>query len=132
MPPQQGGSKGSAVAAMTRLPRKDDRRARTSALLWPMNRGVTLPELLVVVSLVALVLGIVAPRLSEPLDALIVEHAAGEIAGAHARARVAAVVESRITLLHVAPGQPDHGYDRPRGTRHGGGPCPGRAASRSS
>jgi prepilin-type N-terminal cleavage/methylation domain-containing protein len=68
-----------------------------------MNRGVTLPELLVTVSIVALVLGIAAPRLSEPLDALAVEHAAGEIAGAHARARVAAVVESRITLLHVGP-----------------------------
>jgi len=68
-----------------------------------MNRGVTLPELLVVVSLIALALGIAAPRLADPLDALIVEHAAGELAGAHARARVAAVVESRITLLHVTP-----------------------------
>lgn len=68
-----------------------------------MNRGVTLLELLVTLTLVSLVLGIVAPRMSEPLDALAVEHVAGEIAGAHARARVAAVVESRITLLHVGP-----------------------------
>ncbi len=66
-----------------------------------MQRGATLPELLVAISIVALVLGIAAPRLSEPLDALAVEHAASEIAGAHARARVAAVVESRITLLHI-------------------------------
>lgn len=68
-----------------------------------MNRGVTLPELLITVSLASLVLGIAAPRLSEPLDALAVEHAAGEIAAAHARARVASVVESRIALLQVGP-----------------------------
>ena len=66
-----------------------------------MHRGVTLPELVATVSIVALVLAIAAPRLSEPLDVLAVEHAAGEIAGAHARARVAAVVESRITRLTV-------------------------------
>ena len=57
-----------------------------------MHRGVTLPELVATVTIVALVLAIAAPRLAEPLDALAVEHAAGEIAGAHARARVAAVV----------------------------------------
>jgi prepilin-type N-terminal cleavage/methylation domain-containing protein len=68
-----------------------------------MTRGATLLELLVALSIVGLVLGIAAPRLSEPLDTLAVEHAAGEIAGAHARARVAAVVESRVTVLHIAP-----------------------------
>jgi prepilin-type N-terminal cleavage/methylation domain-containing protein len=68
-----------------------------------MNRGMTLPELVVTVSIASLVLGIAAPRLTEPLDALAVEHAAGDIAGAHARARVTAVVESRVTLLHIGP-----------------------------
>jgi len=68
-----------------------------------MTRGATLPELVVALSIVGLVLGIATPRLSEPLDTLVVEHAAGEIAGAHARARVAAVVESRVTLLHISP-----------------------------
>lgn len=68
-----------------------------------MTRGATLLELLVALSIVGLVLGIAAPRFSEPLDTLAVEHAAGEIAGAHARARVAAVVESRITVLHIGP-----------------------------
>jgi prepilin-type N-terminal cleavage/methylation domain-containing protein len=68
-----------------------------------MNRGATLLELLVTLSLVSLFLGIVAPRVSDPLDTLAVEHVAGEIAGAHARARAAAVVESRIALLHVGP-----------------------------
>jgi prepilin-type N-terminal cleavage/methylation domain-containing protein len=68
-----------------------------------MNRGVTLPELLIVLSIVSLVLGIAGPRMSGPLDSLAVEHAAGDIAGAHARARVTAVVESRVTLLRVAP-----------------------------
>lgn len=68
-----------------------------------MNRGVTLPELLVTVSILSLVLGIAAPRMSGPLDTLTVEHAASEIAGAHARARVAAVVESRLTRLLIGP-----------------------------
>ena len=68
-----------------------------------MNRGMTLPELVVTVSLAGLVLAIAAPRMAGPLDALAVEHAAGDIAAAHARARVTAVVESRITLLEVGP-----------------------------
>jgi len=68
-----------------------------------MTPGATLLELIVALSIVGLVLGIAAPRLSEPMDTLTVEHAAGEIAGAHARARVAAVVESRITVLHIGP-----------------------------
>ncbi len=68
-----------------------------------MNRGVTLPELVITLSLVSLVVGIAAPRMSGPLDTLAVEHAAGDIAGAHARARVTAVVESRLALLHVGP-----------------------------
>lgn len=68
-----------------------------------MPRGATLPELLVALSLVSLALGIAAPRMSGPLDTLTVEHAAGEIAGAHARARVAAVVESRLMRLLIGP-----------------------------
>jgi prepilin-type N-terminal cleavage/methylation domain-containing protein len=67
-----------------------------------MTHGATLLELLVALSIVGLVLGIAAPRLSDPLDTLAVEHAAGEIAGAHARARVTAVVESRVTVLHIS------------------------------
>lgn len=68
-----------------------------------MSRGMTLPELVVTVCLAGLALGIAAPRLAEPLDALTVEHAAAELAGAHARARVTAVVESRLTRLLVSP-----------------------------
>lgn len=94
-----------------------------------MNRGVTLPELLVTVSIVALILGIAAPRLSEPLDTLAVEHAAGDIAGAHARARVAAVVESRITLLHVGPDSLTMDVVGPDGpSRRWAMPGPGRFA----
>lgn len=66
-----------------------------------MSRGVTLPELVITVTLASLVLGIAAPRLAEPLDTLSVEHAAADLAGAHARARVTAVVESRLTRLTV-------------------------------
>jgi len=69
----------------------------------PMHRGVTLPELIATVSIIGLVLSIAAPRLGDPLDALSVEHAASEIVAAHARARVVAVVESRITRLEVGP-----------------------------
>lgn len=68
-----------------------------------MNRGVTLPELIMVLSIGSLLVGIAVPRMSGPLDTLAVEHTAGEIAGAHARARVTAVVESRLALLHVGP-----------------------------
>lgn len=68
-----------------------------------MSRGMTLPELVVTLCLAGLALGIAAPRLSDPLDALTVEHAAAELAGAHARARVTAVVESRLTRLVVSP-----------------------------
>jgi prepilin-type N-terminal cleavage/methylation domain-containing protein len=66
-----------------------------------MTRGMTLPEVIVALVIVALVLGIAAPRLSAPLDVVAVEQAAGDIAAAHARARMTAVVESRITQLRI-------------------------------
>jgi prepilin-type N-terminal cleavage/methylation domain-containing protein len=66
-----------------------------------MTRGMTLPELIVTVAIVGLALGIMAPQLSAPLDAVAVEQAAGEIAAAHARARITAVVESRVTQLRI-------------------------------
>lgn len=68
-----------------------------------MNRGVTLPELVITFSILSLLVGIAVPRMAGTLDTLAVEHAAGEIAGAHARARVTAVVESRLARLHVGP-----------------------------
>jgi type IV fimbrial biogenesis protein FimT len=67
-----------------------------------MTRGMTLLEVIVSLVIVALVLGIAAPQLSAPLDRVAVEQAAGDIAAAHARARVTAVVESRITELRVS------------------------------
>jgi len=62
---------------------------------------MTLPELVVTIAIVGLALSIMAPQLAAPLDAVAVEQAAGEIAAAHARARITAVVESRITELRV-------------------------------
>lgn len=100
MPLPQGGSKARPRAKDGACRRRMTPRRR-GPVSWAMQRGATLLELLVAISIVALVLGIAAPRLSEPLDTLAVEHAAGEIAGAHARARVAAVVESRVTVLHI-------------------------------
>ncbi len=66
-----------------------------------MTRGMTLPEIVVTLAIVGLTLSIAAPQLSAPLDAVAVEQAAGEIAAAHARARITAVVESRVTQLRV-------------------------------
>ena len=67
-----------------------------------MTRGMTLPEVMVALVIVGLVLGIAAPQLSAPFDTVAVEQAAGDIAAAHARARITAVVESRITELRVS------------------------------
>ncbi len=83
-----------------------------------MNRGVTLPELIATVTIIGLVLGIATPRLAEPLDTLTVEHAASEIVAAHARARVAAVVESRITLLEIGPDSLRMDVVGPNGREH--------------
>jgi prepilin-type N-terminal cleavage/methylation domain-containing protein len=67
-----------------------------------MTRGMTLPEVVVTLVILGLTLSIAGPQLSAPLDAVAVEQAAGEIAAAHARARITAVVESRVALLRVS------------------------------
>jgi prepilin-type N-terminal cleavage/methylation domain-containing protein len=88
-----------------------------------MTRGMTLPEMVVTLAVVGLTLSIAAPQLAAPLDAVAVEQAAGEIAAAHARARITAVVESRVTQLRVnadsltlevlTPGGPERRWARP-------------------
>ena len=66
-----------------------------------MRRGVTLPEVLVVLALVSVVFGIGIPRLAAPLDTLAAERAAADLVAAHARARMTAILQSRVVLLTI-------------------------------
>src|SRR5215207_723359 len=68
-----------------------------------MRRGVTLLELLLVVSIVALLLATALPLAGHWLDSLAVEQAVQRLAAAHARARIVAVVQSRVALLAIRP-----------------------------
>ena len=68
-----------------------------------MIRGFTLAELMMTVALLALVSGIVAPRLRRPLDRLALERASYDVTAAHVRARMTAITRNRTTLLGIAP-----------------------------
>ena len=68
-----------------------------------MTRGFTLLELLIAISILAILAAISAPRLARPLDRFVVDRAARELAAAHGRARMRAVVESRVSLLVITP-----------------------------
>lgn len=67
-----------------------------------MPRGTTLLELLVVLVIAGVTVLIVVPAFSRVRDRLAVESAAQALAGAHARARLVAVVERRNVLLTLA------------------------------
>ncbi len=67
-----------------------------------MRHGITLVELLIVMTLVSLLGMITLPRLSRPLASLRVEQEALRIAAAHTRARMIAVTSSRVALLHIS------------------------------
>lgn len=67
-----------------------------------MRRGVTLPELLVVVVLLGAVAALAVPALAPALDRLAVERWAQEVAAAHGRARIVAVTASRKALLTIS------------------------------
>ena len=71
------------------------------ATMRPMRRGATLPELCLTLILVGAVLTIALPRLHGLADSLAVDRAAHEIAAAHGRARIAAVLQSRVLELTV-------------------------------
>ncbi|HEU4829822.1 MAG TPA: GspH/FimT family pseudopilin [Gemmatimonadales bacterium] len=66
-----------------------------------MRQGITLVELLIVMTLVSLLGMITLPRLARPLASLRVEQEAHRIAAAHARARMLAVTSSRVALLRI-------------------------------
>lgn len=67
----------------------------------PARRGATPLELIVVVVVALLALSAAAPTARRTLDSIAVSGAARQIASAHLRARIAAVMESRTALLTV-------------------------------
>jgi prepilin-type N-terminal cleavage/methylation domain-containing protein len=68
-----------------------------------MRHGITLIELLIVITLVSLLGMITLPRFSRPLASLRVEQEAHRVAAAHTRARMIAVTSSRVALLRITP-----------------------------
>jgi prepilin-type N-terminal cleavage/methylation domain-containing protein len=66
-----------------------------------MRRGATLLELSLTLALLSLIFAIALPRLHGLADSLAVDHAAREIAAAHTRARMAAVLRSQELELVV-------------------------------
>ena len=68
-----------------------------------MRQGLTLTELLIVMTLVSLVSLITLPRLARPLASLRVEQEAHRIAAAHTRARMLSITSSRVALLRISP-----------------------------
>jgi prepilin-type N-terminal cleavage/methylation domain-containing protein len=71
-------------------------------IMAPMQRGFTLVELLIVVTLVGTLLLFAVPSLGALRDRLAVEAAASAVASAHARARIIARSERRLTILALA------------------------------
>lgn len=68
-----------------------------------MRAGFSLPELVLVLALIAMLLGIAVPRISLALDRIEVGQAAARIAAAHSRARLMAITKSQVVVLSVAP-----------------------------
>jgi prepilin-type N-terminal cleavage/methylation domain-containing protein len=68
-----------------------------------MRRGFTLIEVLLVLAVMGLTLGIALPRLGALRNSLAVTRAAEEIATAHRRARVVAILRGRAVVLSVSP-----------------------------
>lgn len=74
-----------------------------------MRRGLTLPELVLTCTFVGLVAGIVVPRAAALLDAIRLQQASHEVAGAVTLARAAAIRRATYTRLVI-----DHDRDELR------------------
>lgn len=89
-----------------------------------MQRGTTLPELVLALVILGLLLAIAVPRLDRATDGLAVGYAAGDIVAAHRRARITAILESRVVELTI---NSNDLAIRPRGASadlwHGRGPA---------
>ncbi|HUR93991.1 MAG TPA: GspH/FimT family pseudopilin [Gemmatimonadales bacterium] len=66
-----------------------------------MRRGATLPELAIALLVMGLMLGIALPRIQGLTDSLAVDQAAHEIAAAHRRARMSAILRSHVLELTI-------------------------------
>jgi Tfp pilus assembly protein FimT len=69
-----------------------------------MKRGATLVELVLMLVIIGTLTAIALPRARGFADSLAVRQAAVEIASAHRRARISAILQSRIVELTVSSG----------------------------
>jgi prepilin-type N-terminal cleavage/methylation domain-containing protein len=67
-----------------------------------MRRGFSLPEIALVLAVLSLTLGIALPRLGALRNSLAVSRAAAEVAAAHRRARILAILRNRPVVLSVS------------------------------
>jgi type II secretion system protein H len=68
-----------------------------------MRRGVTLLELLVVLTIIGLMAGLVVPSAASMADRLTVEHEAARLLVAYRTAWLTARVQQRLALLRITP-----------------------------
>jgi prepilin-type N-terminal cleavage/methylation domain-containing protein len=66
-----------------------------------MRRAFTLPEMMLVLAVAAILLGIAIPPFSRTLDRIEVESATQHLVSAHQRARIMAIVRSQVMVLSI-------------------------------
>ncbi len=69
-----------------------------------MRRGATLIELVLVLVIIGTLTAIAEPRVRGFTDGLAVNRASVEIVSAHRRARISAILQSRMVELTISPG----------------------------
>ena len=90
-----------------------------------MRRGATLIELVLVLAIIGTLTAIAEPRVRGFNDSLAVDRAALEIVSAHRRARINAILQSRVVELTISASQLSI---RPRGAAADTWRTPGPAA----
>jgi Tfp pilus assembly protein FimT len=92
-----------------------------------MRRGATLIELMLLLAIIGTMTAIMTPRLSGYADRLAVDRAALDIVSAHRRARIIAILQSRMIELTIDSNML---AIRPRGAATDTWQMPGPAAQR--